>query len=176
MRVHRLYTYSGVVLLVAGLSACGGGSSYHSVDPTPTVSGLSDRSIAQDSTTTLNFNVGDADSGAAALTVTATSSDPALVPVDAITVGGSGANRTLQITPTAEALGEATITVRATDPTNRVAVSSFKLRVNGVFVPVSTATLDAFAVDESGDPKPVNGMTYTGDVNEDPAAFDSLLL
>ncbi len=175
MRVHRLHTYSGVMLLVAGLSACGG-SSYHSADPTPTISGLSDQSIAQDTATTLSFTVADADSGAAALTITATSSDPTLLPTDAIKVGGAGANRTLQFMPTADALGETTITVRATDPTNRVAVSSFKLRVNGVFVPVSTATLDAFAVDESGDPKPLNGMTYTGDVNEDPAAFDSLLL
>ncbi len=176
MRVHRLHTYSSAMLLVAGLSACGGGSSYHSADPTPTISGLSDQSIAQDTATTLSFAVADADSGTAALTITATSSDSTLVPTDAITVGGTGANRTLQFTPTADALGETTITVRVTDPTNRVAVNSFKLRVNGVFVPVSTATLGAFAVDENGDPKPLNGMTYTGDVNEDPAAFDSLLL
>ncbi len=174
MRGYTLHTYIGIVVLVAGLSACGS-RSYDPVDPNPKVSGLADQSIAQDTATSVNFTVSDADSGAAALTITAVSSDTALVAVEGITVSGSGANRTLQITPTADAYGETTITVRATDPGSRVATSSFKLRINGVFVPVSTATLDAFAVDDSGDPRIVNGMTFAGDVDEDPAAFDTLL-
>lgn len=174
MRVHTLHQRIGMFALAAVLSACGG-RSYNSVDPNPQISGLTDQSVAQDTSATLNFTVSDADSGAAAVTITAISSDTDLLASDNIVVGGSGANRTLQLVPTAEAIGETTITVRATDPSNRTASSSFRLRVNGVFVPVSTATFDTFAVDETGDPRPVNGMTYNGDVNDDPAAFDSLL-
>ena len=160
--------------MLGGLTACGG-HNYNSIDPNPMIGGLADRSVAQDTDATIDFTVSDADSGAAALTATATSSDAQLVTADNIFVGGSGTNRTIKITPTSEAYGETIITVRVVDPDNRVAVGKFKLSVNGVFVPVSTAVFEAFAVDEAGDPKALNGMTYTGDVDEDPTAFDSLL-
>lgn len=63
------------------------------------------------------FTVGDAESGAAAVTVTATSSNTTLVPTANLQVGGSGASRTLTITPAANQIGTATITLTASDGT-----------------------------------------------------------
>ena len=61
---------------------------------------------------TAAVTVGDAASGASAVTVTATSSDSSVVPNSGLSVTGTGANRTLTVTPTG--VGYATITLTAT--------------------------------------------------------------
>ena len=61
---------------------------------------------------TADVTVGDAASGASAVTVTATSSDSSVVPNSGLSVTGTGANRTLTVTPTG--VGYATITLTAT--------------------------------------------------------------
>jgi VCBS repeat-containing protein len=88
------------------------------VNEPPTVSTIADQSIAEETTTgPLSFTVGDVESAAADLIVTASSSDPALVPNDAdhLALGGTGASRTLTVTPAANAHGTATIIVNVSD-------------------------------------------------------------
>lgn len=63
---------------------------------------------------TMPVTVGDTESGASAVTVTATSSDTAVAPASGIGVSGSGADRTLTVTPAA--VGHSTITLTATAP------------------------------------------------------------
>jgi hypothetical protein len=86
------------------------------VNALPTISDIADQ------TTTINtavsnvpFTVGDAETPAASLTLTGSSTDTTLVPNANITFGGSGANRTVTITPAAGQTGTATITVTVDD-------------------------------------------------------------
>ncbi len=63
----------------------------------------------------INLTVGDVESAASALTLGATSSNQNLVPNSGLSVGGSGASRTLTVSAAAKRSGTATITVRASD-------------------------------------------------------------
>lgn len=81
----------------------------------PTCSTIADQTPAGSETTTgaIAFTIGDATTDPADLDVTATSSDQAIVPDGSITLGGSGANRT--ITVDAIDVGTVTITVVVSD-------------------------------------------------------------
>lgn len=82
----------------------------------PTISNIANQTIAEDTATAaLAFPIGDSETAAAALTVSGSSSNPTLVPNGNITFGGSGANRTVIVTPAANRSGSATITVTVSD-------------------------------------------------------------
>jgi hypothetical protein len=99
------------------------------VNSSPTISSLADLSTDQNtSTAALPFTVGDAETAAGALSVTAVSSDTTLVPNANILLGGSGANRTVQITPATGQSGDCTITLEVSDG-GRTASTSFTLTV-----------------------------------------------
>jgi len=103
------------------------------VNDTPTLSGISDQTIPEDaSTTALAFTVGDAETAAASLTVSAASSNTSLVPVANIVFGGTGANRTVTVTPAANANGgPVTITLAVSDGTATTS-TNFDLTVTAV--------------------------------------------
>jgi hypothetical protein len=79
----------------------------------------------------LPFAVGDVDSGQA-LTLTAASSNPALVPDTNLLLGGEGLTRTLTITPAFNQAGTAMITVTASDGLAQGS-AAFTLTVNSAF-------------------------------------------
>lgn len=82
----------------------------------PTISSISDQTIVEDgSTGPIAFTIGDSETPASSLTVSGASSDPNLVPPANIGFGGSGANRTVTVTPAANLSGTATITVEVND-------------------------------------------------------------
>ena len=64
---------------------------------------------------TINLTVGDVDSAATALTLSASSSNPTLVPNGNVVLGGSGATRTLTATAVAGRTGTAILTVTVSD-------------------------------------------------------------
>ena len=118
----------------------------------PTISNIADQTINEDTLPpALNFTVGDAESGPTSLTLTKASSNPALVPAENIVFGGSGASRTVTVTPAANQSGTATIPLSLSDGFAS-ASDSFVLTVNPVNdpptisaipdqnTPVSTAT------------------------------------
>ena len=88
----------------------------NAVNDAPTIT-----SLANQTTTTgtavgpLSFTVGDVETGAGSLTVSGSSNNTTLVPNANITFGGSGANRTVTVTPVAGQTGTATITVTVSD-------------------------------------------------------------
>jgi len=99
-------------------------------DP-PTVSSIPDQSTTEgEPVGPLTFTVGDVDSPLDALTLSGTSSSPALAPATSITFGGSGITRTVTVTPTAGITGTARITVTLSDGTDS-ASTSFLLAVDG---------------------------------------------
>ena len=86
------------------------------VNDAPIVSGIPDQTIPVNSTTgPIAFTVDDIDDGPAGLTVVASSDNAALTPPGSITISGSGANRTITITPAGGQTGSATISVTVSD-------------------------------------------------------------
>jgi len=82
----------------------------------PTVTTPTSRTVeSRSSTGPIPFTVGDSQTAAASLVVTGSSSNPALVPNSAIVLGGSGANRTVTVTPNASATGSALISLTVFD-------------------------------------------------------------
>ena len=86
------------------------------VNDAPTISNIANRTIAKNSSTgPIAFTVGDMDNNPGGLIVSATSSNPTLVPACNIRFGGFGANRTVTLTPTRKKVGSATITITVSD-------------------------------------------------------------
>jgi len=86
----------------------------------PTITTIADQTIAEDTSTgALAFTIGDVETPPGSLTVTATSSDQTLIPDGNLVLGGSGANRTINVTPALNQNGgPATITVSVFDGTD----------------------------------------------------------
>ncbi len=89
-----------------------------SIDPNlpPNISAVSNVVIAEDTSTgPLAFTVGDSRSAADKLTVTATSSDPFLVPNDHLVLTGSDTDRQISVIPLPNRSGTTTITLTVSD-------------------------------------------------------------
>src|SRR5687768_12690536 len=96
----------------------------------PTISDIGDQATNEDNTTgALFFTIGDAETPAANLTVAGSSSNTTLVPNANIVFGGSGANRSVTLTPAANQNGKTTITITVTDAAGLIASDSFVLNV-----------------------------------------------
>ena len=101
------------------------------VNDAPTISNITDRSVAVNSNTgAIAITIGDIETAATSLTLTRASSNPTLVPLSGIVFGGSGANRNVTVTPAANQLGTATITTTVSDGTI-TASDTFALSVTG---------------------------------------------
>lgn len=138
----------------------------------PTIGAIADQSTNEDTATSaIAVQVGDPETAAGSLTVTATSSNTTLVPNGNIVVGGSGGLRTLVITPAANQTGTATITVTATDPNSGTTTSTFQLTVNAQNDAPSIAAVSDISTTEDtaatsftinvGDAETPNGVTVT---------------
>ena len=127
---RRLSSLSGLLLiaslLCAGLPVM--------AQTAPTISNVVDRSTLESTTTTsIPITVGDGETAAASLLLTATSSDATLVPNANIVLGGSGTSRTAIITPAAGLSGSTTITLTVTDDDLMTATDTFVLTVTPVY-------------------------------------------
>ncbi len=99
---------------------------------TPTIGNVVNQTVDEDtSTAALACTVGSDYYAASALTLTRASSNHALVPTANIVLGGSGANRTVRVTPAANESGTATITLTVSDGA-LTASDTFDLAVNPV--------------------------------------------
>ncbi len=99
------------------------------VNQLPTISAIPNRVIAVGtSTPPIPFTVGDAETSPSSLTLSASSSDLSLVQNANIVLGGSGASRTVAVTPLPGQSGDATITITVGDG-SVTATSSFLLSV-----------------------------------------------
>lgn len=100
-------------------------------DP-PTITAIADRSIAEDSNTgAIPFVIGDVETPAGQLSLSATSSNLVLVPLSAIAFGGVNSNRVVTVTPAAGLSGSSLITVRVSDGVAS-SIESFLLTVTPV--------------------------------------------
>ncbi len=99
----------------------------------PTITTLKNQWIdANKSTAGLPITVGDAQTSAQNLVMSATSSDTTLLPISGIVFGGSGANRTVTLKPAYGQLGTATVFISVTDEGGLTATTSMQLYVEGI--------------------------------------------
>ena len=96
----------------------------------PSISNIPNQSTPVDTTLgPLAFTIGDTETPVGSLTVIATSGNQSLIADGSIIIGGSGANRTMAITPSAGQAGAAVITVSVDDGIN-TATDTFVVTVN----------------------------------------------
>ena len=85
-------------------------------DQAPTISPIADQTVVRPlSTGTVPFTIGDPDDPIDAVSLSATSSNVQVVSPEGITLAGSGADRTVSVTPVAHSLGTTKITVSVSD-------------------------------------------------------------
>ncbi len=107
----------------------------NSVNDPPTISDIPNQVINENTSTgPLGFAVGDVETAAGSLTLAKGSSNPSLVPAGNIVFGGSGAARTVTVTPAPNQFGVATITVTVSDG-SMTTNDTFLLTVNQVNAP-----------------------------------------
>lgn len=102
------------------------------VNDLPTISLINDTSFDEDTSRTLSFEVGDLETPAGTLMLTARSSNEAVMPVSRVTFGGTGATRTVTLTPAANVFGTANITVTVTDQNGGSVSEPFTITINSV--------------------------------------------
>ncbi len=98
----------------------------------PTLSAIAGASTSEDTSGSLSFTVGDGQTAAGSLVVTATTDNPALFPPGSLVLGGSGANRTLTFTPTEQLFGTANATLTVTDGDGQTFSRTFLITVHSV--------------------------------------------
>ena len=134
----------------------------------PTISDVADTTTPEDTATSaLSFTVGDAETPAAGLTVTATSSNPTLVPTANIVFGGSDAPRTVTITPALNQSGTATLTITVTDADGGTASDTVVLTVTAAN---DLPTISDVADTTTPEDTPTSALGFTVGDAETPAA------
>lgn len=145
------------------------------INDAPTISAIDNQATDEDTpTAAIPFTVADGDGPLAAITLSGTSSNQALVPDGNITfgAGATDADRTVTVTPAANASGTAIITVTASDGTD-TGTATFTLTVNAVndaptisditgqSTPLSTATGNIpFTIGDAD--SPLTSLTVSG--------------
>ncbi len=103
------------------------------VNDAPSITGIvADQTTPEDTPLVIPFTIGDVDTALANLSVTAVSSQPALVPNGNLVISGSGTARNLRITPLLNQSGRTTITINLSD-----GVSTTPFLINLVINPVN---------------------------------------
>ena len=141
------------------------------VNDPPAISTIADTSTTAGSPTPpIAFTVGDVETPAAALTVSGSSSDQAVVANSGIAFGGSGTDRTITLTPVVNGTGSATITVAVSDGTGTTS-TTFVVTVNPAVIN-NPPTISAVAATATDEDTPTPPIAFT--VNDLETAADSL--
>ncbi|HMJ64308.1 MAG TPA: Ig-like domain-containing protein, partial [Candidatus Binatia bacterium] len=131
-------------------------------DP-PTISDIGNQVVQQNSTlANVPFTIADNETPANALTLSAASSNPTLVPIANITFDGSGTSRTLTLQPATNQVGTALITVTVRDTNGLTASDSFTLTVAGASSPPTLDSIPDLLLRQGSPPVsvPLTGITF----------------
>lgn len=103
------------------------------VNDSPNIGFIANQTIYEDASIgPISFSIGDIDSDIGSLTVEASSNNESLIPADKIVLGGSGASRTITLTPLPNMSGIAVITIKVTDDEGAASTRTFILNVTAV--------------------------------------------
>jgi uncharacterized repeat protein (TIGR01451 family) len=122
----------------------------NSINDLPTINDVSNRAINEDSPsgTTIGLSIGDVETPAASLVLSATSSNQVLVPNGNITFSAGGTSRSVTIIPAANQFGTTLITLTVTDTDGGSTSDTFVLTVNPVNDPPTLATIPHMTISE----------------------------
>ncbi len=127
-----------------------------SVNDAPTITAIADQEIEEDTSTgALAFTIGDVETPVGSLTVTRSSSNTTLVPIGNVVLGGSGASRTVTITPAANQVGVTTITLTVDDGTTTTE-TEFLVTVTPVNDPPTISSITNRTINEDGQTGTIN--------------------
>lgn len=158
-----------VVLVLTGVDAANNSSSgarYHPSNAVlttpvlgtgnlaPQISDILNTSPWEDNIVVRNFTINDLETPVENLTLSATSSNPTKIPVENIVFGGSGANRTVTVTPAANAVGPVTITIEVKDAGAATSQDSFTVTMQQVNDPPVISTIANFLIPQGTAPTP----------------------
>ena len=87
----------------------------NSVNDAPTISNINNQTTDEDVAKAVSFTIGDTETSANSLSLSASSSNTSLLPTSNITFGGSGTNRTAMLSPAQDQFGETTVTLTVSD-------------------------------------------------------------
>ena len=181
MNSYKVVSLLSLAVTTLVVTACGGGGGGDMGPPppaantAPTISAVTDKTSDQDAVVgPIDFSIGDRESDVAALTVSVTADGASVVPADGITLGGSGAARTLTLTPLEAATGTVNVRIAVTDPQGAITTRSFGVTVNAKPASVREWTLATFAKAEGDDATVMNGYTFAQDA-DDPAIYEPLI-
>jgi glucose/arabinose dehydrogenase len=121
---------------------------YPTVNHPPTISAIADQAMMENGMSSVGFTIGDGETQPTSLLVTAVTDNSVLLPTGALVVVGTGADRTLEITPAAQQAGLANVLVTVGDGT-QTASTSFRLIVWSVAEPWHNPQ-NAYDVDADG--------------------------
>jgi hypothetical protein len=121
----------------------------------PVVVFIPDVVTAEDTPVVVGVSISDAETASGSLTLTATSSNLALVADAGIVAGGSDGNRALLITPLPDQYGLTTITVTVSDGSGGSAVRSFVLTVSAVNDLPTISEISDQAIDQNTSTPPI---------------------
>jgi hypothetical protein len=107
---------------------------------------------------TMNLFIADGQTAADALRIAKSSSNTALVPAANVTLGGTGSQRTVTITPVAGTSGTATVTVRVTDSGGLSKTLTITVKVGGSAINTLTGTAGADMLFGLGGDDTLNGL------------------
>jgi predicted nucleotidyltransferase len=126
-------TYGMITITIQAIDSTGLTSSYAlplRVNSAPTITGLEDLSIITNASDSIAFSISDNETSD--LVLTKESSDLSLVSLENIVISGTGASRTLSITPTANQSVTVSITISVIDGDIRV-LETFDINVLHLF-------------------------------------------
>jgi uncharacterized repeat protein (TIGR01451 family) len=116
------------------------------VNTPPTISGVTNVTTAENvSAGPIGFTIGDAETAASALVLSASSSNTGLIDAAHVVFGGSGASRTVTLTPLANQFGASIVTLSVNDGMATTS-TSFTLTVNPVNHPAVLTTIPDFTI------------------------------
>ncbi len=119
------------------------------VNDAPTITAITNQTTTEDvATPALPFTVGDAETPATSLTVTASSSDKTLVPDANVVVSGSDISRSVTVTPASNQTGTTTITLTVSDGVQSTS-TTFVVTVTGANDPPTIAAISDQTTAES---------------------------
>lgn len=145
-------------LTLTGPEAGGTTTTVFTINDTPAFFAPADQATTVGTATSpIAFTISDAETPAADLIVTAFSTNQAVLPDSGIVLGGSGADRTVTLTPAAGQAGAAQVTLLVTDAGGATRARSFYLRVGNA----SAAT--ALAITTSTPANSVPDLVMTAD-------------
>jgi hypothetical protein len=131
----------------------------------PSISSISSFNLpANTSSGPIAFTVGDLETPVASLTLSSTSTNTTLLPTNNIIFGGSGANRTVTITPVLGQEGTSLVGITVTDGSNATATTTFT-------VTVGAPTISNIGNQVTPTNVPLSGVAFTVNDAETPGSL-----